>query len=144
MFIRQILNAKAYKGVVTAEPSTPLKNLSDVLSKYNFGCLVISGDGFTADGILSERDIVRAFSRHGSAALELRAEDVMTRHLFVCSLDDDVDRILATMSKHRFRHMPVVEGKTLVGLVTLGDMVKAKLSRVSMENEALENMIKGY
>ena len=68
----------------------------------------------------------------------------MTRHLFVCSLDDDVDRILATMSKHRFRHMPVVEGKTLVGLVTLGDMVKAKLSRVSMENEALENMIKGY
>ena len=62
MFIRQILNAKAYKGVVTAEPSTPLKNLSDVLSKYNFGCLVISGDGFTADGILSERDIVRVFT----------------------------------------------------------------------------------
>ena len=144
MFVRQILNAKPNKGVITTTPDASLKTVSDVLVKHNFGCIVISETGANADGILSERDIVRAIARRGAPALDLAAKDVMTQRVFVCSLEDEISAILSTMSERRFRHMPVLDQGTLVGLITQGDVVKAQLTQISMENEALENMIRGH
>ena len=105
--------------------------------------MVSNGDG-TAAGILSERDIVREIGRRGTICLSEKVSDMMTKTLVTCAPNDDAQSVLEKMTNGRFRHMPVLDGGKMVGLVTLGDIVKARLSEVSMEKEALEGMIMGH
>ena len=106
--------------------------------------MVVSSDGETPLGILSERDIVRNIGVSGAKCLEQSVESMMTKKLVTCSVDATADQILATMTEKRFRHMPVVKDGVLVGIITLGDVVKSRLTELSMEKEALEGMIMGY
>ncbi|CUH40821.1 putative manganese-dependent inorganic pyrophosphatase [Jannaschia seosinensis] len=144
MFVTQILNSKQTSGVLTIDPGASIADAVAELAARRIGALVVSSDGSHAEGILSERDIVREIGRDGPAILERRVADLMTRELQTCAPGDHAQAVLAAMTEGRFRHMPVVKDGALIGLISLGDVVKARLSEVSMEKDALEAMISGH
>lgn len=144
MLVRQILKMKADDGVVTIEPKASVAEAAQLLSARRIGGVVVSKDGKTALGILSERDIVREIGKRGTGCLNEAVQDMMTRDLVTCEADDRADAVLTKMTDGRFRHMPVIQAGQMVGLITIGDVVKARLSELSMEKDALEGMIMGH
>lgn len=144
MQVTTILKSKADDAVVTVPPGTSVRAAADILANRKIGTVVISEDGSKPLGILSERDIVREIAARGATVLTEPVDDIMTRELITCDRHQTADQILATMTEKRFRHMPVMEADQMVGIITLGDVVKARLSELAMENDALEHMIKGY
>ena len=140
MFVSDIL---AQKGglVFTVTPGTSVAQLSQQLSARRIGSmLVLDGEGAVA-GIVSERDLVRALASHGAKAMELEARQVMTRDVVTCDPDDSIDQVMQTMTTGRFRHLPVVRHGELLGLVSIGDVVKARLEETKHETEALKAYI---
>jgi CBS domain-containing protein len=140
MFVSDIL---AQKGglVFTVTPGTSVAQLSQQLSARRIGSmLVLDGEGGVA-GIVSERDLVRALASHGAKAMELEARQVMTRDVVTCDPDDSIDQVMQTMTSGRFRHLPVVRHGELLGLVSIGDVVKARLEETKHETEALKAYI---
>lgn len=144
MLVQQILKSKGEDGVITIEPGTRVSDAAQILSDKRIGGLVVSSDGQTADGILSERDIVRSLAARGAKCLQETVDEMMTPNPVCCSKQDSSDQVLTRMTEGRFRHMPVVEDGKLVGIVTIGDVVKARLQELSMEKSALEGMIMGH
>ena len=144
MLVHQILKSKASADVVTVTSGARVAEAAKVLAERRIGSVVVSDDGETALGILSERDIVRELARSGGACLDRNVADYMTRNLVTCSSQMEADAVLQTMTDGRFRHMPVVEDGRMIGLITLGDVVKARLSELAMEKSALEGMIMGH
>lgn len=144
MLVHQILKSKSDDAVVTVKPGTKVAEAARILAERRIGTVVVSGDGTTADGILSERDIVRELAKRGGSVLQDDVEAYMTAELITCTRDDKADEVLQKMTDGRFRHMPVLEGGQMVGLITLGDVVKARLAELSMEKDALEGMIMGH
>ena len=115
-----------------------------MLSEKRIGTVVISTDGKVPLGILSERDIVRELGKRGAGCLSETVDDLMTTKLVSCTRHDSADDVLEKMTDGRFRHMPVMEDDEMVGLISIGDVVKARLSELSMEKDALEGMIMGH
>lgn len=144
MLVSQILKTKADDSVVTALPSITVADAARILAERRIGTLIISRDDRTPDGIVSERDIVRQLGRTGAACLNEPVSTVMTAKLVTCSRDMQADAVLEKMTEGRFRHMPVIEDGALVGLISLGDVVKARLMELAMEKDALEGMIRGH
>lgn len=144
MLVSQILKMKADAGVVTIAPSATVTDAAQMLSSGRIGSVVVSADGKSALGILSERDIVREIGKRGAGCLSETVESMMTRDLVTCVSTDSADGVMGRMTEGHFRHMPVVEEGVMIGLVTLGDVVKARLSEVAMEKEALQGMIMGH
>ncbi|MEY3005400.1 MAG: hypothetical protein RLZZ491_2576 [Pseudomonadota bacterium] len=144
MLVQQILKSKSDDGVVTIAPETSLAEAARILAQRRIGALVVSPDGKRAVGILSERDIVRELAAKGAGCLMEPVQAVMTRAIVTCARDDNSDAILSRMTEGRFRHIPVVDGDTMVGLISIGDVVKAQIQELAMEKEALEGMIKGF
>lgn len=144
MIVQQILTSKGGGGVVTVQPDLSIAEVTQILAEKRIGGVIVSASGDTADGILSERDIVRALSHRGAGILTDSAEALMTRSPVCCERADTADEVLRRMTDGRFRHMPVVEDGKLIGIVTIGDVVKARLSQLSMERDALEGMIAGH
>jgi len=144
MLVQQILKSKGDNGVITVTPDTPIAEAASILAERRIGGLVVSADGTSADGILSERDIVRALAVRGTGCLTETVSEMMTRNPVCCATQDTSDVVLGRMTDGRFRHMPVVEDGRLVGIVTIGDVVKARLDELSLEKTALEGMIMGY
>lgn len=144
MTVAKILQSKGTSDVYTITPDKSVADAAAFLSEKRIGSLVVSEDGQSALGILSERDIVREVGRRGSTCLQDKVSDMMTRELVTCQTSDRAVTILSKMTEGRFRHMPVVDEGTMVGIVTLGDVVKYRLEEVEMEKEALEGMIMGF
>lgn len=144
MLVHQILKSKATQDVVTIEPGTSVSDAAKILSERKIGTVVVSKDGKTADGILSERDIVRELGKRGSACMSDKVDDLMTSDLVTCAPGDKIDVVLGKMTEGRFRHMPVLSDGKMVGLISLGDVVKAQLSELAMEKDALQGMIMGH
>ena len=144
MLVSQIIRNKPQQGVVTLSPGTSLADAAKLLSEKRIGAVVVSADGKTVAGILSERDIVRELAKRGEACLTEKVDSVMTRSVFGCSLEDSTDLVLQTMTQKRFRHLPVMDGDEMIGLISIGDVVAAKLSELQLEKDALTGMIMGY
>lgn len=144
MQVQQILKSKDSNNVFTVKPGSLVSDAAKLLADNRIGTVVISTNGKTADGILSERDIVRELAVRGAACLSAKVDDYMTRDLVTCTRADMSDVVLEKMTNGRFRHMPVVEDGELIGLITLGDVVKARLAHLAMEKDALEGMIMGH
>ena len=144
MLVHQILKSKATQGVETVLPKMPVLEAAEILSSRRFGALVVSSDGELAMGILSERDIVRELGKRGAGCLTDEVAELMTRKVVSCSPDETADSILEKMTEGRFRHMPVTQDGKMVGLISIGDVVKARLAELSMEKDALEGMIMGH
>jgi CBS domain-containing protein len=144
MLVSQILKSKADDAVVTVEPGSSLASAAEILSARRIGAVVVSSDGQRVEGILSERDVVRELGRRGVVCLSDTVDTVMTTNIISCARSDRTDDVLQKMTDGRFRHMPVMEGDQMVGLISIGDVVKARLMELSAEKDALEGMIKGF
>jgi CBS domain-containing protein len=143
MLVSQILKQKS-PGVFTATPTNTVAQLTSMLAEKKIGSVVVSRDGKTVDGIVSERDVVRALGQKGTGVLADPISSIMTVKVVTCSPNDKADTVLQLMTDGRFRHLPVLVDGTLTGLISIGDVVKARLSELSMEKDALEGMIKGF
>ena len=144
MLVHQILKLKDDEGVITLTPGTKVSEAAQLLSAKRIGTIVVSSDGKSPEGILSERDIVREIGKRGSGCLDDNVDALMTRDPVTCSRSEDAQSVLGKMTEGRFRHLPVVEDGEMVGLISIGDVVKARLQELSMEKEALEGMIMGH
>lgn len=144
MQVQQVLKSKSTDGVFTVLPNTKVSEAAKILSDKGIGTVLISQDGHSPDGILSERDIVRELSRSGSGCLTQTVDQYMTRKLVTCSPTSNTREVLNQMTEGRFRHMPVLEDGKLVGVISLGDVVKAQMAKLAMEKDALEGMIMGH
>jgi CBS domain-containing protein len=138
MKVAQILKGKK-AGVVTVRPTSSIDAVVHRMKLERIGAVIVSPDGKSIVGILSERDILRALAEHGAALLELKAEDLMTREVTTCGREDTLQNVMARMTHHRIRHLPVVEQGELVGIVSIGDAVKSRLEEVEMEANVLRD-----
>jgi CBS domain-containing protein len=144
MTVANILKSKGSTAVETIGPDATVLEASQRLAEKRFGSLVVSEDGWTALGILSERDIVREVGRRGAEVLSEPVARLMTRKVVSCQKTDKAVAVLGRMTEGRFRHMPVMEDGRMVGLITIGDVVKYRLEELAMEKDALEGMIMGF
>ena len=144
MPVSTILKAKPQEGVITVMPGSTVGAAAQLLSAKRIGAVIVSPDGAQLAGILSERDIVRELGRRGAACLDDKVEALMTRDVVSCVPGDRTNDVLQRMTDGRFRHMPVMQGDQMVGLISIGDVVKARLSELSTVVDALEGMIKGF
>ena len=145
MNVRQILAGKPSNSVETVTEGQSVADAALKLADKRIGALIVRPDAGSASeftGILSERDIVRALARQGSACLEQPVSDFMTRNVICAAPSDSLDSVLATMTQRRFRHMPVTEEGGLVGVISIGDAVKARIDGLERENAALAEWIK--
>lgn len=144
MLVQAILKNKGDDGVVTLPPGATIQAAAELLASRRIGAVVVSPDGKRVAGILSERDIVREIGRRGPGCLADTVDRVMTVNITTCTRSDSADDVLARMTAGRFRHLPVVEQGEMVGLISIGDVVAARLAELAMEKDALEGMIKGF
>jgi CBS domain-containing protein len=140
MIVKNIL-ADRHGDVVTIEPTADLTAAIKLLAERRIGAVVILGANHRIVGILSERDIVRALAEHGSTALSERVSQVMTRDVKTCTENDTVEDLMGRMTTGKFRHMPVVEQDKLIGIVSIGDVVKNRVEEIQHEAEALRGYI---
>ncbi len=144
MIVSQILKSKPDVGVISVKPTSTISDAAKLLSEHRIGTVVVSADGESLDGILSERDIVRELGKRGAGCLTDQVKDLMTAKLVTCSPSNSAIEVLEMMTEGRFRHVPVMDGDKMVGLISIGDAVKARLAELSMEKDALEGMIMGH
>ena len=144
MLVSQILKSKSDDGVVTVPPGTTVGRAAEVLSSRRIGAVVVSSDGKRLGGIVSERDIVRELGRRGTVCLTDTVDSIMTARVITCTRGEKADEVLQKMTDGRFRHIPVLEGDEMIGLISIGDVVKARLAELTHEKDALESMIKGF
>lgn len=140
MRISEILRNKGGE-VATIPPDATVRRLLTTLAEHNIGAVVVSADGRTIDGIVSERDVVRRLNDRGADLLDAPVESIMTVQVRTCSPDDNVEGLRVTMTDHRIRHVPVVKDGGLVGIVSIGDVVKSAISELESEREHLVGYI---
>jgi CBS domain-containing protein len=140
MRVREILDAKG-RGVVTVRPEASVSTVVHRLVLERIGALVVSEDGCHIAGVITESDIVRALAADGAAAVASgrRVAELMTRNVATCTPEDTVKRVMAEMTRRRVRHLPVVEGGGLAGIVSIGDVVKSRLEEVELEADVLRD-----
>jgi CBS domain-containing protein len=141
MIVRNIIDTKAIRQIVTAKPTDTVKSAVEVLTKHRIGAVIVSRDGAIVDGILSERDIVRALGTQGAECMKAQVQDLMTSSVIGCHPEDTVNSVMEKMTDGRFRHMPVIEDNRMIGVISIGDAVKARISEIQQENSALTGMI---
>lgn len=140
MHISDVLRGKG-RDVVTVPPDTTVRDLLDVLSEFGIGATVVSADGENVDGIVSERDVVRALAARGAVVLSEDVSTIMTREVVCTELTEHVDSVFAVMTQQRIRHLPVLVDDRLGGLVSIGDLVKARVGELETERDTLAQYI---
>ncbi|RIK96819.1 MAG: inosine-5-monophosphate dehydrogenase [Proteobacteria bacterium] len=140
MTVSAILDLKGHH-VVTVHPDVALSEAIRVLTERRIGSVLVMSEG-GIEGILSERDVVHALGSRGAAALDAPVKSVMTRKVVTCRRTDTVAAIMEVMTEQKFRHLPVVEDGELIGLISIGDVVKWRVGEYEAEQEALRDYIK--
>jgi CBS domain-containing protein len=140
MTVKAILDAKG-TNVVTIEPTADIAAAATLLAQHRIGAVLVHGPDHRVAGILSERDIVRAVAERGSAALQEPVGQVMTRKVVTCTPSDTVCAIMEWMTEGKFRHVPVLDGGRLAGVISIGDVVKHRLHEMESESAALRDYI---
>lgn len=142
MRISEILRRKG-ADVVTIAPDASVRALLEILATHNVGAVVVSPDGTYMVGIASERDVVRSLHRRGSEILDRPVSEIMTEVVHTCSPDDRVETLNERMTEHRIRHLPVVVEGRMIGIVSIGDVVKSQIAELEDEREHLVNYLHG-
>lgn len=137
MKVEAVLAAKG-REVASINPSATLATVAQRLRLEGIGSLVVLEEGRLA-GMISERDVVHAFAAHRAEAADIKVADVMARDLVTCRPEDSLTRVLGLMTRHRVRHLPVLEGGRLVGLISIGDAVKHRLDELELEAAVLRD-----
>lgn len=143
MRVKTILSNKGDQVMKVASTDS-IRVTVEALKRHNFGALVVSDDGETVTGIISERDLVRALVDQGPRLLDMTVADLMTRDVQTCGPEDDIEDVMDTMTNGRFRHMPVVVEGRLVGVISIGDLVKHRMRELVDETKALREYVTDY
>lgn len=136
MKVQDILKAKGHK-VATMRPETSIETVIHRLRLEHIGAVVISSDGSTIEGILSERDVVYGLVEHGAGLLKMTAAEIMTREVTTCAPPDGIRDVMLKMTHRRIRHVPVLDNGELAGIVSIGDVVKHRLEEAELEATVL-------
>ena len=140
MIVKNILANKS-GDVITINPTTDIIAAAKLLAERGIGALVVLGVDHRIVGILSERDIVQALAEHGAALLSEPVSQIMTREVKTCSEDDTIEELMGRMTAGRFRHLPVVKQEKLIGIVSIGDVVKSRVEEIDRETKTLRDYI---
>ena len=140
MKIREVIAGKAIQDIVTIRPDATVRELLALLDQHNIGAAVVSADGTAVDGIVSERDIVRRLNASDDT-LESTVADIMTADVQTCEASASLDEVRNTMTQGRFRHLPVCDDGDLVGVISIGDVVKAYIDQVEFERDQLDSYV---
>ncbi|WP_017627233.1 CBS domain-containing protein [Nocardiopsis chromatogenes] len=139
MLIAELLRAKG-SDVVTVRPGTSVSELLDRLARHNIGAVVVAEAGRVA-GIVSERDVVRRLAEQGASLLDRPVSEIMTSAVITCKTSDTVDALTVLMTENRVRHVPVLAADALVGIVSIGDVVKSRIRQLELDRQQLEAYI---
>jgi len=139
MKVAEILKQKGQE-VISVRPTEAIATLSHRLRLARIGAMVVVGEDGRLEGIISERDIVHGIAEHGAHCLELTVADLMTRRVVTCTPEDSISRIATIMTENRIRHLPVVDGAKLIGVVSVGDVVKNRMEEMSLEANVLRDI----
>lgn len=140
MRISEVVAGKASQDIVTISPDATVRELVALLATHNIGAAVVSSDGTSVAGIVSERDVVRRLNGN-DAALSATVSEIMTSDVQTCEPSSSLDEVRSIMTEGRFRHLPVVEGGRLVGVVSIGDIVKNHIDQVEFERDQLDSYL---
>jgi CBS domain-containing protein len=140
MTVNNILQNKGRK-IATIEPACTLGEAAGLLAEWKIGALLVTDGSKPVSGIVSERDIVRALAASGAKALDEPVSRHMTREVVTCTGKSDITDIMELMTQGRFRHIPVVENAVLVGIISIGDVVKHRLAEIEAETQAIKDYI---
>ncbi len=142
MFVRQILNNKG-GDIVTISSSAKIADVAAMMAKERIGAVVVLDQDAHIEGIVSERDITHGLAKHGAAVLTMNAQSIMTSEVVTCHPDDGVDKLMQKMTAGRFRHLPVLDKGKMVGIISIGDVVKHRLEELENEASLLQDYIAG-
>lgn len=140
MRINQVLAAKQLQDVITVSPDATVRDLLQLLSRHNVGALVVSSDGKSVEGIVSERDVVRRLTEH-EGVLDATVSSIMTAEVRTCTGEHPVSDLMQVMTEHRIRHVPVMDGDEMVGIISIGDVVKSRMSELEFERDQLDSYV---
>lgn len=140
MQIAQLLESKG-SFVATVRPDTAVIDVVKELTERGIGALVVTDEQDAIAGIVTERDIVDSIGRFTAAILDEPVRKIMSTDVHTCSSEDSVESLMATMTDKRIRHIPVVDGESLAGIVSIGDLVKARMDELERDRDALEHFI---
>jgi CBS domain-containing protein len=140
MRIGDVLGAKPSQEVVTIAPDAGVRDLVAALAEHNVGALIVSTDGSTVEGIVSERDVVRHL-HHDGTVINNTVRAIMTTDVETCEKDVLLDDLMKVMTDRRIRHVPVVDGDTLIGIVSIGDVVKHRIDQLQFERDQLDSYV---
>jgi CBS domain-containing protein len=140
MRINQVLAAKPIQDVITISPEATVRELLHVLAEHNVGALVVSSDGKRLEGIVSERDVVRALTQD-DGLLDAKVSSIMTSDVHTCDGEHGVNDLMQVMTEQRIRHVPVMKGDEVVGIISIGDVVKNRLSELEFERDQLDSYV---
>jgi CBS domain-containing protein len=140
MYVETILRKKG-DTVVTVKPDYRVADAAQILHDNRIGAALVTNAAGKVVGILSERDIVRGVARHREACLDMRVDELMTSPVISCAPTDSIDHLMELMTERRVRHLPVMQHGKLLGIVSIGDVVKPRISEIEHESEALRQYI---
>ena len=140
MRISDVLSAKSSQEVVTIKPDAGVRDLLALLSEHNVGALIVSSDGESVDGIVSERDVVRHLHSDGTV-INNTVDAIMTTEVETCEKDTPVDVLMKVMTDRRIRHVPVCHDGQLVGIISIGDVVKHRIDQLEFERDQLDSYV---
>lgn len=140
MRIGDVLKAKPSHEVITIGADAGVRELIAKLAEHNIGALIVSSDGITVEGIVSERDVVRHLHSDGTV-INNTVQAIMTAVVQTCDQETQVDELMKTMTERRVRHVPVVEGGRLVGIISIGDVVKHRIDQLEFERDQLDSYV---
>jgi CBS domain-containing protein len=142
MLIAQILAGKG-SDVVTTRPDAPVAEVASLLKARRIGAVVVTDAAGGLCGIVSERDLACGLAEHGARLLEMRVSQLMTGDVVTCSPEDGIGQLMHTMTERRFRHLPVIEDGRMIGIISIGDVVKHRLQELEAETNLLQDYIAG-
>ena len=140
MKISDVIRGKASNAVITITPDATVRDLLALMAEHNIGAVIVSGDGTAVDGIVSERDVVRKLNGNDDV-LGAPVEQIMTAVVHTCEPSFDVDQLMAQMTEHRIRHVPVMDDGQLVAVVSIGDVVKSRIGQLEFERDQLDSYV---
>jgi CBS domain-containing protein len=140
MIVNHILSLKG-RDVITISPDCTLSEAAKILSERRIGALLVRDGGHPVSGIVSERDIVRAVADRGAQALDEPVSRFMTSKVVTCTGETSINNLMELMTQQKFRHVPVVEGGSLVGIISIGDVVKVRVEEIEAEAQAIREYI---
>lgn len=143
MNVTHVLKLKAASEVETIAPEASIADAAKILGERRYGALIVTDGESGVAGIISERDIVRGIGEKGANALKQTVGDLMTAKVEHCTPDENVNSVMSRMTAGRFRHMPVMEKGRLAGVLSIGDVVKARIMEIEQEKQAMEGMLAG-